>query len=107
MDDALRTLANRLLAEAARARLAIVVAESCTGGLLCSILSDAEGASVQFAGGFVTYTKAQKTAALQVPASLLAEKTAVWPDVARAMAEGALRMSAAGVTAAITGVAGA
>jgi nicotinamide-nucleotide amidase len=106
MDDVLRKPADRLLAEAARAGLTIAVAESCTAGLLCQALSDAEGASAQFAGGFVTYTKAQKTAALGVPASLLQEKTAVCADVARAMAEGALRMSTAGVTAAITGVAG-
>src|SRR6185369_4680761 len=106
MNDVLGKRADRLLTHAARAGLTVAVAESCTGGLLCQVLSDAKGASAQFAGGFVTYTKAQKTAALQVPASLLSEKTAVCPDVARAMAEGALRMSAAGVTAAITGVAG-
>jgi nicotinamide-nucleotide amidase len=106
MDDALTKRADRLLADAKRAGLTLAVAESCTGGLLCQVLSDAEGASAQFAGGFVTYTKAQKTAALGVPASLLKEKTAVCPEVARAMADGALRMSAASVTAAITGVAG-
>ena len=106
MDEAVRKRADRLLAEAARAGLSVAVAESCTGGLLCQVLSDAEGASAQFAGGFVTYTKAQKTAALQVPASLLEQESAVCPQVARAMAEGALRMSAAGVAAAITGVAG-
>src|SRR3954451_23607488 len=76
MDDALTKRADRLLADAKRAGLAVAVAESCTGGLLCQVLSDAEGASAQFAGGFVTYTKGQKTAALGVPASLLKEKTA-------------------------------
>src|SRR3954454_4980038 len=99
MDDALTKRADRLLADAKRAGLAGAVAESCTGGLLCQVLSDAEGASAQFAGGFVTYTKGQKTAALGVRRSLLKENSARSPELPGPMAEGALRMSAASVTA--------
>lgn len=98
--------ADLLLAKARDARQRIVVAESCTAGLLSQLLSDAEGASLHFAGGFVVYTKDQKTAALGVPQQMLVEKTAVCREVARAMAEGALARSAASVAAAITGVAG-
>jgi len=65
-------------------------------------LADAEGASQYFHGGFVTYTKEQKTRALGVSASVLREQGAVNAEVARAMAEGALARS----SAAITGVAG-
>jgi nicotinamide-nucleotide amidase len=57
-------------------------------------------------GGFVTYTKANKTAALGVPADLLRRRGAVCPQVATAMAEGALARSPAYVAIAITGVAG-
>jgi nicotinamide-nucleotide amidase len=106
MNEDLNKLAAEVLARARDAKLPIAVAESCTAGLLAQILSDAEGAGVYFAGGFVTYTKAQKTAALDVPAALMREKTAVCPEVAQAMAEGALAHSAADVSAAITGVAG-
>ena len=106
MNNDLAKRADLLLARARAADLPIVVAESCTAGLLSQLLSDAEGASMLFAGGFVTYSKDQKTAALGVPRQVLAEKTAVCREVARAMAEGVLARSAAGVAAAITGVAG-
>ncbi len=59
-----------------------------------------------FHGGFVTYTKPHKSCALGVPETLLREKGAVCAEVARAMAEGALEHSRAGISAAITGVAG-
>ena len=83
-----------------------VVAESCTAGRLATLLSDAEGAAQHFAGGFVTYTKDQKHRALGVGPALLREKGAVCGEVARAMAEGALARSGAGLAAAITGVPG-
>jgi nicotinamide-nucleotide amidase len=104
--DALKTLADALIERAKQAGLGIVTAESCTAGLMCQILSDAEGASQIFQGGFVTYTKEHKSCALGVPEALLREKGAVCTEVARAMAEGALRRSKAGISAAITGVAG-
>ena len=104
--DNLGARANALLGEARRAGLTVVTAESCTAGLLCQILSDAEGAAEHFHGGFVTYTKEQKSRALGVPWSVLRSEGAVCGTVARAMAEGALRHSGADIAAAITGVAG-
>ena len=106
MNEDLGKLATRLLEQAKQAGLTIVTAESCTAGLLCQVLSDAEGAAEHFHGGFVTYTKAHKTCALGVPGDVLQEQGAVCATVARAMAEGALRRSTAGISAAITGVAG-
>jgi nicotinamide-nucleotide amidase len=105
MDD-LSDLANALFRHAKRTGTTIVAAESCTAGLMSQILSDAEGTAEYFHGGFVTYTKEHKTCALGVPASLLRDRGAVCGDVARAMAEGALQHSTAGISAAITGVAG-
>src|SRR6185295_18583482 len=102
----LKQFANALMERARRAGLGIVTAESCTAGLMCQVLADAEGASTFFHGGFVTYTKQHKSRALGVPETLLREKGAVCADVARAMAEGALEHSKAGIAAAITGVAG-
>jgi nicotinamide-nucleotide amidase len=101
-----KELANTLLARAKQADVTVVVAESCTAGLMSQILADAEGASHYFHGGFVTYTKEQKTRALGVSAAVLREQGAVNAEVARAMAEGALARSSAGISAAITGVAG-
>jgi len=104
--EELRGLADALIERAKGAGLGIVTAESCTAGLMCQVLADAEGASTFFHGGFVTYTKLHKSHALGVPDTLLREKGAVCAEVARAMAEGALKQSKAGIAAAITGVAG-
>ena len=104
--EELKKLADALIERAKQADLGIVTAESCTAGLLCQVLADAEGASQFFHGGFVTYTKPHKSRALGVPEALLREKGAVCAEVARAMAEGALKHSNAGISAAITGVAG-
>jgi len=99
-------LAAELLERLKTKQLKLVVAESCTAGLLAQKLADAPGAGAHFDGGFVTYTKEQKTSALGVNPALLRDRGAVCPAVARAMAEGALRHSTADLAAAITGVAG-
>ena len=105
MSDIAR-LAAELLELLKTKQLKLVVAESCTAGLLAQKLADVPGAGAHFDGGFVTYTKEQKTSALGVNPALLRDRGAVCPDVARAMAEGALRHSTADLAAAITGVAG-
>jgi nicotinamide-nucleotide amidase len=96
--DVMRLLAQR--------EHSIVTAESCTAGLLATVLSQGEGASTCLHGGFVTYTKAQKNIALGVPVDLLESKGSVNAEVARAMAEGALHRSRASIAIALTGVLG-
>ncbi len=98
--------AKEVLARAKAGNLGIVTAESCTSGLLASVLSEAPGAAALLHGGFVTYTKRNKTVALGVSEALLKTKGAVCEEVACAMAEGALERSPADVSVAITGVAG-
>ena len=58
-------------------KLSAVTAESCTAGLIAAALSEAEGAGEGLHGGFVTYTKEQKTIALGVPTDLLASRGSV------------------------------
>jgi nicotinamide-nucleotide amidase len=106
MQSRLAELAKRTLEAARPHALSIVTAESCTAGKLAALLSEAPGAAELLQGGFVTYTKANKTKALGVAAGLLKDKGAVCGDVAVAMAEGALRRSPANIAVAITGVAG-
>jgi nicotinamide-nucleotide amidase len=103
---ALVDAASDVLALARIRGLSIVTAESCTSGLLASVLSESPGAAELLHGGFVTYTKQNKTTALGVPEELLQREGAVNAEVARAMAEGALERSPAELAAAITGVAG-
>jgi nicotinamide-nucleotide amidase len=106
VDATLVKRAAQVVDVARRAGLTISTAESCTGGLLSAVLSEAPGAGKQLQGGFVTYTKDQKTIALGIPRGLLDRESAVSEAVARAMAEGALARSIADISAAITGVAG-
>ncbi len=87
-------------------KLTLVTAESCTGGLVAAVLTDAPGASAVVEGGFVTYSNEAKAMSLGVPRELLDTFGAVSEPVARAMAEGALRASRADVSVSITGIAG-
>jgi nicotinamide-nucleotide amidase len=106
VDEALVRRGCDLMDLLKRRRLAVVTAESCTGGLLAAVLSEAPGAGDWLHGGFVTYTAENKTASLGVPAGLIERDGPVSEPVARAMAEGALARSPADIAIAITGVAG-
>jgi nicotinamide-nucleotide amidase len=82
------------------------VAESCTGGLLAARLTRRAGSSEYFAGGVVSYSNEAKADLLGVDPSLISEFGAVSPQVADAMAAGALERFEADTSVAITGVAG-
>jgi len=84
----------------------IATAESCTGGLIAAACTSVAGSSDWFERGFVTYSNEAKTQMLGVPAALIAQHGAVSEEVARAMAEGALRQSTARLAVAVTGIAG-
>jgi nicotinamide-nucleotide amidase len=96
---------RRLLAKACERDLVLATAESCTGGMLASLLTDVQGVAHAFDRGFVTYSEESKIELLGVPADLISEKGAVSKDVAVAMAEGALARSRAHIALAITGFA--
>lgn len=81
-------------------------AESCSGGLIAAACTDLSGSSNWFERGFVTYSNAAKSELLGVPPALIETHGAVSEEVARAMAEGAVRHSHAQVAVAVTGVAG-
>jgi nicotinamide-nucleotide amidase len=84
----------------------IATAESCTGGLLAGRLTAPAGASGHVAGGVVSYSNDAKADLLGVPRALIETHGAVSPQVAEAMADGALARFGATVAVAITGVAG-
>lgn len=84
----------------------ISAAESCTGGMLSSVVTDVPGSSDVFERGFVTYSNRAKTELLGVSIALIADKGAVSEEVATEMAKGALKNSDADVSVAITGIAG-
>lgn len=84
----------------------MAVAESCSGGLLAMRITEVPGASDYFLGGIVSYANAAKERLLAVPGEVLAERGAVSPECARAMALGVKRAFGADYALAITGIAG-
>jgi nicotinamide-nucleotide amidase len=93
----------RLLSEQ---HLGLAIAESCTGGLIASRITDVPGASAVFTHGFVTYSNDAKVGLLGVSPDDLAFHGAVSETVARQMAEGALAASGADIAVSVTGIAG-
>ena len=96
-----------VLAAALRARARkLAAAESCTGGMIAAACTAVAGSSDWFERGFVTYSNDAKIESIGVPAALIHAHGAVSAEVARAMAEGALRHSHADLAVAVTGIAG-
>ncbi len=86
--------------------LTLSTAESCTGGLIAAALTAIPGSSATVLAGYVTYSNEAKARMLGVPPDVLAAVGAVSKEVARHMAEGALRDSGADVAVSCTGIAG-
>ena len=84
----------------------LTTAESCTGGLIASMLTRIPGSSAGFHAGFVTYANEIKTAVLGVQAETLEAHGAVSEEVVREMALGALQRSGADYAIAVSGIAG-
>ncbi len=93
----------KLLAEKG---LTVAVAESCTGGLISTRLTETAGSSAYFECGLVTYSNASKVKLLGVPKEVIDEHGAVSRETAAAMAKGALGVSGADIAVAVTGIAG-
>src|SRR5690606_29585853 len=106
LPDDLEALIDRVLQQACDRGLTLATAESCTGGLIASVLTDVEGRSHAFERGYVVSTTEAKAQELSVPLRLIEQNGAVSEPVARAMAEGALRCSGASAAVAVTGFAG-
>ena len=86
--------------------LKLGLAESCSGGMLAARITNPPGASDYFMGSVVSYSYGAKEELLGVPKDLLEKHGAVSPEVAEAMAKGALERFGADVAVSITGVAG-
>jgi nicotinamide-nucleotide amidase len=86
--------------------LKLTTAESCTGGMLASLLTEYPGSSAWFDRGFVTYSNEAKIDLLNVSPVTLKTQGAVSEAVVKEMAFGALKHSLAQVSFAITGIAG-
>lgn len=99
-------LAERVLELLRDSGKTLTTAESCTGGLIASMLTRVPGSSAGFHAGFVTYANNIKTRVLGVGADTLEQHGAVSEAVVREMAAGALARSEADYAIAVSGVAG-
>jgi len=107
MFEAEHLSAAERLVSAMRARSwRLATAESCTGGLIAALFTEIAGVSDVFERGFITYSNAAKVGVLNVDLETLIRHGAVSAEVAREMAAGARRASAADIAIAVTGVAG-
>ncbi|MDP4605858.1 MAG: CinA family protein [Erythrobacter sp.] len=106
LPDDVTALAARVVAENAAAGRKLVLAESCTGGLVAGAITEIAGSSAVLDRGFVTYSNAAKMQMLGVASDIIETFGAVSIACAWAMAKGALERSEADVAVAISGVAG-
>jgi nicotinamide-nucleotide amidase len=102
-DDSLEAAVGRMLAECGAT---VATAESCTGGLLASRITDIAGSSAYFMGGAVVYTAAAKRDLAGVDAAVIAEHGEVSEPVAIALARGIRERFATTYGVGITGIAG-
>ena len=98
--------AAALVSRCRAAGLRLATAESCTGGLIAALLTEIPGSSAVVERGFVVYSNDAKVELLGLSPDALAAHGAVSEATARAMAEGALKMSHADVAVSVTGIAG-
>lgn len=106
LPDEILKLAKKVVEANTKIGRKIVLAESCTGGLVASALTEIAGSSAVLDRGFVTYSNESKHEALGVSSDLIEAFGAVSVAVVYEMAKGALERSNADVAVAISGIAG-
>lgn len=101
-----RSMPEHVLALLAQKKLKITTAESCTGGLIASLLTSIANASLCFEAGFVTYSNQMKSELIGVNRDTLEQNGAVSREVVEEMARGAIKKSGANIAIAVSGIAG-
>lgn len=100
------SLAACTVSELSECSLTFAAAESCTGGMIGTRITDVSGSSAVFWGSLVTYSNEAKTRLLDVPATLIEKHGAVSEECVLAMANGARTISGSDLAVAVSGVAG-
>ena len=105
-DIGIRPLAESLVKSLSAAGKSIATAESCTGGWIAKAITDIDGSSACFAYGLVSYSNGAKESLLGVSNRTLVDNGAVSDAVVGEMARGALKLSGADYSVAVSGIAG-
>ncbi len=103
---ALHNKAGQLIALCRERGFTLSFAESCTGGLISSLITSVSGSSAVFSGGIVSYSNEVKKSLLGVLQETLNSHGAVSPHTALEMARGVMESTGADLNAAVTGIAG-
>ncbi|MCX6651430.1 MAG: CinA family protein [Methanomassiliicoccales archaeon] len=99
-------LGTEVLDKLRKGGLTIAVAESCTGGRICDLLTNVPGCSDVFRGGVVVYSDDSKKNLLGVSQVTIREHGAVSPECVKEMVEGVVRIFNADIGVAVSGIAG-
>lgn len=102
-DDTLEKCIGRMLASSGKT---LSAAESCTGGLISSLLTSVPGSSEYYLGSVTSYANEVKTGVLGVPEEIIAEHGAVSSECVAAMAEGVRKITGSDYSVATSGIAG-
>ena len=100
------SLNKKIVSILKKKKLKIAVAESCTGGMLSSIIVSVSGASQVFSMGLVTYSNQAKMSILKVPKKIIHKYGAVSTQCCLSMVNGLREISKSNVCVSITGIAG-
>jgi len=102
----MKNLANKLVKKLIQKKLKISLAESCTGGMLSSIITSIIGSSKVFHLGLITYSNKSKVDILKVPKKIISKYGAVSNECCLSMVKNLSKISKAGISVSITGIAG-
>ena len=102
----MKNLANKIIKKLIQKKLKISFAESCTGGMLSSIITSVSGSSKVFNLGLITYSNKTKIDILKVPKKIISKYGAVSNECCLSMVKNLSKISKASISVSITGVAG-
>ena len=102
----MKNLANNLVHKLIKKKLRISFAESCTGGMLSSVITSISGSSKVFNIGFITYSNKAKMSVLKIPKKIISRYGAVSKECCLSMVKNLSKISKANISVSITGIAG-
>jgi len=102
----MNNLANKVVKRLIQKKLKISLAESCTGGMLSSIITSISGSSKVFNLGLITYSNKAKIDILKVPKKIISKYGAVSKECCLSMVKNLSKISKASISISITGIAG-
>ena len=102
----MKDLANKVVKKLIKKKLKISFAESCTGGMLSSVITSISGSSKIFNIGFITYSNKAKISILKVPKKIITKHGAVSKECCLSMVKNLSKISKANISVSITGIAG-